>query len=134
MLGKVKYNLRGGGEDPDENKDKVPKKSCHAGSVGRYGVPKSGIKYIGQVVNIAFNDRSKSFEFQVEHYLEHGDQEQVHLFWLTWSEMMTYHQYQVAFWFYLRNNLPRGDEFEAQVPSSTAVRALEQDGETEEDQ
>jgi hypothetical protein len=129
----LKYNLRRGGEDPNDRKKKMPKKTCHDGDTGRYGAPKSGIKHIGQVVRIAFNDRSKQFEFEVEHYLEGDDEEQVHLFWLTWAEMTTYYQYQVALWFYLRNDIPNGMTFETQVPSSTAIRALEAEEETEDE-
>ena len=128
----LKYNLRRGneGEDPNDRKKKMPKN----GDTGRYGVPKSGIKHIGQITQVSFNDRSKQFEFEVEHFLEGEDEDQVHLFWVTWSEMTNYYQYQVALWFYLRNDIPNGMDFENQVPSSTAIRALEAEEETEDDE
>ena len=131
----MKYNLRRDtGEDPNDRKKKMPKKTCHDGdNTGRYGVPKSGIKHIGQITRISFNDRSKQFEFEVEHFLEGDDEDQVHLFWLTWAEMTNYYQYQVALWFYLRNDIPNGEDFENQVPSSTAIRAIEAEEETEDE-
>ena len=135
MLSKAGYYLRSkdGGDNPDDKKKKMPAKTCGDGSKTKYGAPTGDKEFsIGSITKMRFNDNSMSFEFQVEHFFPNDPM--THFFWITWNEMNTFSQYQVAFWFYLRNNHVGGDAFEAQVPSSTAVRALENSDNMEDDE
>ena len=135
---KSPYHLRPkrGGDDPEDKKGKMPKKTCGGGSkptTTKYGAPTKDKEFeIGAVTRLAFNDRSKSFEFEVEHFFPND--ETTHLYWLTWAEMNSFHQYQVALWFYLRNDHEGGDTFEEQVPSSSAVDAVTNAEDTEDDE
>ena len=117
-------------------KGKLPKKTCGDGSkptTTKYGAPTKDKEFeIGAVTRLAFNDRSKSFEFEVEHFFPND--ETTHLYWLTWAEMNSFHQYQVALWFFLRNDHEGGDTFEEQVPSSSAVDAVTNAEDTEDDE
>ena len=79
-----------------------------------------------RVSQLSFNDRTKSFEFKVELELI-ADRENTHAYWLTWEEMNSFPQYQIALWFYLRDYVTTwaSADFEEFVPSSSAVRAVE---------
>ena len=135
---KSPYDLRPkrGGDDPEDKKGKMPKKTCGDGSkptTTKYGAPTGNEKFqIGAVVRLAFNSSQFSFgfEFQVEHFFP--DDDTVHLFWLTWEEMNSFPQYQNSFWFYLRNNHVGDDTFEEQVPSRAAVALVTNTEEMEE--
>jgi hypothetical protein len=79
-----------------------------------------------RVSRLSFNDRTKSFEFEVELELL-ADPQNTHAYWLTWEEMNSFPQYQIALWFYLRDYVTTwaSADFEEFVPSSSAVRAVE---------
>ena len=83
-----------------------------------------------RVSRLFFNDRRKSFEFEVELELL-ADPENTHAYWLTWEEMNSFPQYQIALWFYLRDYVTTwaSADFEEFVPSSSAVRAVEEEEE-----
>ena len=99
----------------------------------KYGAPLGDEEFeIGHVVRLSFNDRTKSFEFEVEHFFP--DDETTHLYWLTWSEMTSFPQYQIAFWFYLRNDHTGGEEFERTTPSSSAVKTVADPADDTEDE
>ena len=83
-----------------------------------------------RVSRLFFNDRTKSFEFEVELELI-ADPENTHAYWLTWEEMNSFPQYQIALWFYLRDYVTTwaSADFEEFVPSSSAVRAVQEEEE-----
>ena len=118
----------GGGEDPNDRKGKLPKKTCGNGSpTTTYGAPTGDKEFhVIRVSRLFFNDRTKSFEFEVELELL-ADPENTHAYWLTWEEMNSFPQYQIALWFYLRDYVTTwaSADFEEFVPSSSAVRAVE---------
>ena len=118
----------GGGEDPNDRKGKLPKKTCGNGSpTTTYGAPTADKEFnVIRVSQLSFNDRTKSFEFEVELELL-ADPENTHAYWLTWEEMNSFPQYQIALWFYLRDYVTTwaSADFEDFVPSSSAVRAIE---------
>ena len=119
---------RRGGEDPNDRKGKLPKKTCGNGSpTTTYGAPTGDKEFnVVRVSRLFFNDRTKSFEFEVELELL-ADPENTHAYWLTWEEMNSFPQYQIALWFYLRDYVTTwaSADFEEFVPSSSAVRAVE---------
>ena len=120
------YELRKrDGDDPSDRKAGKLPKTCGGGAPtkSKYGAPLGDEEFeIGHVVRLSFNDRTKSFEFEVEHFFP--DDETTHLYWLTWSEMTSFPQYQIAFWFYLRNDHEGGDTFERTTPSSSAAATV----------
>ena len=122
----------GGGEDPNDRKGKLPKKTCGNGSpTTTYGAPTGDKEFnVIRVSRLFFNDRRKSFEFEVELELI-ADPENTHAYWLTWAEMNSFPQYQIALWFYLRDYVTTwaAADFEEFVPSSSAVRAVEEEEE-----
>ena len=122
----------GGGEDPNDRKGKLPKKTCGNGSpTTTYGAPTADKEFnVIRVSRLFFNDRRKSFEFEVELELL-ADPENTHAYWLTWEEMNSFPQYQIALWFYLRDYVTTwaSADFEDFVPSSSAVRAVEEEEE-----
>ena len=122
----------GGGEDPNDRKGKLPKKTCGNGSpTTTYGAPTADKEFnVIRVSRLFFNDRTKSFEFEVELEL-FADPENTHAYWLTWEEMNSFPQYQIALWFYLRDYVTTwaSADFEEFVPSSSAVRAVEEEEE-----
>ena len=122
----------GGGEDPNDRKGKLPKKTCGNGSpTTTYGAPTGDKEFnVIRVSRLFFNDRTKSFEFEVELELL-ADPENTHAYWLTWEEMNSFPQYQIALWFYLRDYVTTwaSADFEEFVPSSSAVRAVQEEEE-----
>jgi len=122
----------GGGEDPNDRNGKLPKKTCGNGSpTTTYGAPTADKEFnVIRVSRLFFNDRTKSFEFEVELELI-ADPENTHAYWLTWEEMNSFPQYQIALWFYLRDYVTTwaSADFEEFVPSSSAVRAVEEEEE-----
>ena len=122
----------GGGDDPNDRKGKLPKKTCGNGSpTTTYGAPTADKEFnVIRVSRLFFNDRRKSFEFEVELELI-ADPENTHAYWLTWEEMNSFPQYQIALWFYLRDYVTTwaSADFEEFVPSSSAVRAVEEEEE-----
>lgn len=122
----------GGGDDPNDRKGKLPKKTCGNGSpTTTYGAPTADKEFnVIRVSRLFFNDRTKSFEFEVELELI-ADPENTHAYWLTWEEMNSFPQYQIALWFYLRDYVTTwaSADFEEFVPSSSAVRAVEEEEE-----
>ena len=122
----------GGGDDPNDRKGKLPKKTCGNGSpTTTYGAPTGDKEFnVIRVSRLFFNDRRKSFEFEVELELL-ADPENTHAYWLTWEEMNSFPQYQIALWFYLRDYVTTwaSADFEEFVPSSSAVRAVEEEEE-----
>ena len=122
----------GGGEDPNDRKGKLPKKTCGNGApTTTYGAPTGDKEFhVLRVSQLHFNDRTKSFEFEVELELI-ADPENTHAYWLTWAEMNSFPQYQIALWFYLRDYVTTwaSADFEEFVPSSSAVRAVEEEEE-----
>ena len=122
----------GGGEDPNDRKGKLPKKTCGNGSpTTTYGAPTGDKEFnVIRVSRLFFNDRRKSFEFEVELELL-ADPENTHTYWLTWEEMNSFPQYQIALWFYLRDYVTTwaSADFEEFVPSSSAVRAVQEEEE-----
>ena len=123
---------RRGGEDPPDRKGKLPKKTCGNGSpTTTYGAPTGDKEFnVIRVSRLFFNDRTKSFEFEVELELL-ADPGNTHAYWLTWEEMNSFPQYQIALWFYLRDYVTTwaSADFEEFVPSSSAVRAVEEEEE-----
>ena len=118
---KLNYKSLGGADDPEDNNFNLPK-TCGDGTKTTYGAPMGDEEFeIGHVVNLAFNDRTKSFEFEVEHF--YPNDETTHLYWVTWYEMNTFPQYQISLWFYLRNTITQmsPDGFETTFPSSSAA-------------
>ena len=130
------YELRKrDGDDPSDRKAGKLAKTCGGGAPtkSKYGAPLGDEEFeIGHVVRLSFNDRTKSFEFEVEHFFP--DDETTHLYWLTWSEMTSFPQYQIAFWFYLRNDHVGGDTFERTTPSSSAVKTVADPADDTEDE
>ena len=130
------YELRKrDGDDPSDRKAGKLAKTCGGGAAtkSKYGAPLGDEEFeIGHVVRLSFNDRTKSFEFEVEHFFP--DDETTHLYWLTWSEMTSFPQYQIAFWFYLRNDHTGGEEFERTTPSSSAVKTVADPADDTEDE
>ena len=67
---KSPYDLRPkrGGDDPEDKKGKMPKKTCGDGSkptTTKYGAPTGNQKFqIGSVIRLAFNSNQKSFGFE----------------------------------------------------------------------
>ena len=122
----------GGGDDPNDRNGKLPKKTCGNGSpTTTYGAPTADEEFnVIRVSRLFFNDRRKSFEFEVELELL-ADPENTHAYWLTWEEMNSFPQYQIALWFYLRDYVTTwaSADFEEFVPSSSAVRAVEEEEE-----
>ena len=127
-----RLSYEGGGEDPNDRKGKLPKKTCGNGSpTTTYGAPTGDKEFnVIRVSRLFFNDRTKSFEFEVELELL-ADPENTHAYWLTWEEMNSFPQYQIALWFYLRDYVTTwaSADFEEFVPSSSAVRAVEEEEE-----
>ena len=123
-----------GDEDPNDRKGKLPKKTCGNGApTTTYGAPTGDKEFhVLRVSQLHFNDRTKSFEFEVELELI-ADPENTHAYWLTWAEMNSFPQYQIALWFYLRDYVTTwaAADFEDFVPSSSAVRAVEAEEEEE---
>ena len=119
------YELRKrDGDDPSERKAGKLAKTCGGGAPtkSKYGAPLGDEEFeFGHVVRLSFNDRTKSFEFEVEHFFPNDDT--THLYWVTWYEMNTFPQYQISLWFYLRNTITQmsPDGFETTFPSSSAV-------------
>ena len=115
-----------------ERKGKLPKKTCGKGSpTTTYGAPTADKEFnVIRVSRLFFNDRTKSFEFEVELEL-FADPENTHAYWLTWEEMNSFPQYQIALWFYLRDYVTTwaSADFEEFVPSSSAVRAVQEEEE-----
>ena len=78
------YELRKrDGDDPSEKKAGKLPKTCGGGapakSKSKYGAPLGDEEFeIGHVVRLAFNDRTKSFEFEVEHFFPND--EKTHLY------------------------------------------------------
>ena len=130
------YELRKrDGDDPSDRKAGKLPKTCGGGAPtkSKYGAPLGDEEFeIGHVVRLSFNDRTKSFEFEVEHFFPND--ETTHLYWLTWSEMTSFPQYQIAFWFYLRNDHVGGDTFERTTPSSSAVKTVADPADDTEDE
>ena len=130
------YELRKrDGDDPSDRKAGKLAKTCGGGAPtkSKYGAPLGDEEFeIGHVVRLSFNDRTKSFEFEVEHCCP--DDETTHLYGLTWSEMTSFPQYQIAFWFYLRNDHAGGEEFERTTPSSSAVKTVADPADDTEDE
>ena len=130
------YELRKrDGDDPSDRKAGKLAKTCGGGAPtkSKYGAPLGDEEFeIGHVVRLSFNDRTKSFEFEVEHFFPND--ETTHLYWLTWSEMTSFPQYQIAFWFYLRNDHAGGEEFERTTPSSSAVKTVADPADDTEDE
>ena len=130
------YELRKrDGDDPSDRKAGKLAKTCGGGAPtkSKYGAPLGDEEFeIGHVVRLSFNDRTKSFEFEVEHFFPND--ETTHLYWLTWSEMTSFPQYQIAFWFYLRNDHVGGDTFERTTPSSSAVKTVADPADDTEDE
>ena len=130
------YELRKrDGDDPSDRKAGKLPKTCGGGAPtkSKYGAPLGDEEFeIGHVVRLSFNDRTKSFEFEVEHFFPND--ETTHLYWLTWSEMTSFPQYQIAFWFYLRNDHTGGEEFERTTPSSSAVKTVADPADDTEDE
>ena len=130
------YELRKrDGDDPSDRKAGKLPKTCGGGAPtkSKYGAPLGDEEFeIGHVVRLSFNDRTKSFEFEVEHFFPND--ETTHLYWLTWSEMTSFPQYQIAFWFYLRNDHTGGEEFERTTPSSSAVKTVANPADDTEDE
>ena len=130
------YELRKrDGDDPSDRKAGKLAKTCGGGAPtkSKYGAPLGDEEFeIGHVVRLSFNDRTKSFEFEVEHFFPND--ETTHLYWLTWSEMTSFPQYQIAFWFYLRNDHTGGEEFERTTPSSSAVKTVADPADDTEDE
>ena len=128
----VTKRREGGGEDPNDRKGKLPKKTCGNGSpTTTYGAPTGDKEFnVIRVSRLFFNDRTKSFEFEVELELL-ADPGNTHAYWLTWEEMNSFPQYQIALWFYLRDYVTTwaSADFEEFVPSSSAVRAVEEEEE-----
>ena len=124
----------GGGDDPNDRKGKLPKKTCGNGSpTTTYGAPTGDKEFnVIRVSRLFFNDRTKSFEFEVELEIL-ADPGNTHAYWLTWEEMNSFPQYQIALWFYLRDYVTTwaAADFEDFVPSSSAVRAVEAEEEEE---
>ena len=123
------YN-EGGGEDPNDRKGKLPKKTCGSPTT-TYGAPTGDKEFnVIRVSRLFFNDRTKSFEFEVELELL-ADPGNTHAYWLTWEEMNSFPQYQIALWFYLRDYVTTwaSADFEEFVPSSSAVRAVQEEEE-----
>ena len=122
----------GGGEDPNDRNGKLPKKTCGNGSpTTTYGAPTADEEFnVIRVSRLFFNDRRKSFEFEVELELL-ADPENTHAYWLTWEEMNSFPQYQIALWFYLRDYVTTwaSADFEEFGPSSSAVRAGQEEEE-----
>ena len=76
------------------NVDHEPKKVREKKTTTTYGAPTADKKFeIGSVVDHRFNYSTKSLEFQVKHYLN-GMQSPT-LYWLTWTEMDVFPQYQI---------------------------------------
>ena len=124
LKGAYELRKRDGDDPSDRNAGKLAK-TCGGGAPTKtkYGAPLGDEEFeIGHVVRLSFNDRTKSFEFEVEHFFPND--ETTHLYWLTWSEMTSFPQYQIAFWFYLRNDHTGGEEFERTTPSSSAVKTV----------
>ena len=125
------YN-EGGGEDPPDRKGKLPKKTCGNGCpTTTYGAPTGDKEFnVIRVSRLFFNDRTKSFEFEVELEIL-ADPGNTHAYWLTWEEMNSFPQYQIALWFYLRDYVTTwaSADFEEFVPSSSAVRAVQEEEE-----
>ena len=124
LKGAYELRKRDGDDPSDRNAGKLAK-TCGGGAPTKtkYGAPLGDEEFeIGHVVRLSFNDRTKSFEFEVEHFFPND--ETTHLYWLTWSAMTSFPQYQIAFWFYLRNDHTGGEEFERTTPSSSAVKTV----------
>ena len=76
------------------NVDHEPKKVREKKTTTTYGAPTADKEFeIGSVVDHRFNYSTKSLEFQVKHYLN-GMQSPT-LYWLTWTEMDVFPQYQI---------------------------------------
>ena len=64
---KLNYKSFGGSDDPEEKNIKPLPKTCGDGAKTTYGAPHGDEEFeIGHVVNLAFNDRTKSFKFEVK--------------------------------------------------------------------
>ena len=82
----------------------MPRKSIKPPKTTKYGAPTvdGGFSVI-KMTQMRFNDDSKSFEFEFELEIEGVLQ----CFWLTWEEANTFPQYQICFWFYIRDTIVR---------------------------
>ena len=135
LKGAYELRKRDDGDDPSDRKAGKLAKTCGGGAPAKtkYGAPLGDEEFeIGHVVRLSFNDRTKSFEFEVEHFFPND--ETTHLYWLTWSEMTSFPQYQIAFWFYLRNDHVGGEDFERTTPSSSAVKTIADPADDTEDE
>ena len=94
----------------------------------KYGAPTvdNGFSVI-KMTDMRFNDDEKSFEFEVE--LETDGVSKC--FWLTWEEMNTFPQYQICFWFYIRDTITywEAEDGEDFLPSTTIEDVMEEDDE-----
>ena len=89
-----------------------------------YGAPTvdGGFSVI-KMTQMRFNDDSKSFEFEFELEIEGVLQ----CFWLTWEEANTFPQYQICFWFYIRDTMTywEAEDVEDFLPSTTIEDVME---------
>ena len=102
----------------------MPRKSVKT----TYGAPTAdnGFSVI-KMTDMRFNDRAKSFEFEVELEIDGV----LKCFWLTWEEMNTFPQYQICFWFYIRDTITtwHANDVEDFLPSTTIEDVMEEDEE-----
>jgi len=102
----------------------MPRKSVKT----TYGAPTAdnGFSVI-KMTDMRFNDDEKSFEFEVELEIDGV----LKCFWLTWEEMNTFPQYQICFWFYIRDTITtwHANDVEDFLPSTTIEDVMEEDEE-----
>ena len=96
----------------------------------KYGAPTAdnGFSVI-KMTDMRFNDDEKSFEFEVELEIDGVSK----CFWLTWEEMNTFPQYQICFWFYIRDTITywEAEDVEDFLPSTTIEDVMEEDSDEE---
>ena len=89
-----------------------------------YGAPTvdGGFSVI-KMTDMRFNDDEKSFEFEVELEIDGVSK----CFWLTWEEANTFPQYQICFWFYIRDTMTywEAEDVEDFLPSTTIEDVME---------
>ena len=76
LKGAYELRKRDDGDDPSERKAGKLTKTCGGGAPtkSKYGAPLGDEEFeIGHVVRLSFNDRTKSFEFEVEHFFPNDE-------------------------------------------------------------
>ena len=126
---KIDYLYKSRPTSRDFSIQQVPRRMPRTPVKTTYGAPTADNGFsVTKMTDMRFNDDSKSFEFEFELEVEGVLQ----CFWLTWEEANTFPQYQICFWFYIRDTMTywEAEDVEDLLPSTTIEDVMEDEEET----